>query len=98
MTLFRNLLAVAALVAVAGWAVLADEKKDARPNTAPEGFTALFNGKDLTGWQGSIHLPQRESLKAEELPKRQKAADDLAKETWSVKDGVLMMKPKVDDK
>jgi Domain of Unknown Function (DUF1080) len=29
-------------------AVFADKDKD---NTPPEGFTALFNGKDLTGWK-----------------------------------------------
>ena len=39
-------LAVAALLAVPGLAV-AQEKL----NVPPEGFKALFNGKDFTGWQ-----------------------------------------------
>ena len=30
---------------------LADETKEEKLNTPPKGFTALFNGKDLTGWQ-----------------------------------------------
>jgi hypothetical protein len=93
-----NLLALLAVIALGALAALAEEKKEEPHNTPPEGFTALFNGKDLSGWQGGIHLPDREKLKGEELEKRQKAADALMKETWSVKEGVLMMKPKVDDK
>ena len=30
------------------------------------GEKQLFNGKDLEGWQGSVHLPLLESLKADE--------------------------------
>jgi len=26
-------------------------------NTPPEGFVALFNGKDLTGWKGLLAAP-----------------------------------------
>ena len=33
-------------------------------NTPPKGFTALFNGKDLTGWQGLIEMPKRQKLMA----------------------------------
>ena len=32
----------------------------AKDNTPPEGFTALFNGKDLTGWQGLVEFPSRD--------------------------------------
>ena len=31
-------------------ALYSDDKKDDTKTTVPEGFTALFNGKDLTGW------------------------------------------------
>ena len=80
------------------WSSWPKKKVNEPLNTAPKGFTALFNGKDLTNWQGSIHLPDREKLEGEALAKRQKSADALVKETWSVKDGILLMKPKVDDK
>jgi hypothetical protein len=99
MTSPRHLLALPAVLALAGWTALADDtRKEAPLNTPPKGFIALFNGKDLTGWHGAVHFPDRERLKGEELEKRQKAADALAKETWTVKDGILQMKPKVDDK
>ena len=40
-----------------------------KDNTPPEGFTALFNGKDLDGWQGAIQIDKRLKLKGEELDK-----------------------------
>ncbi len=52
-----RLLALAVLAAVFS-AVLAQDKQsntgssDSPSGKAPEGFTALFNGKDLTGWHG----------------------------------------------
>ena len=50
----------------------------AADNTPPEGFAALFNGKDLTGWKGlwsPIHR-KRAKMTPEELAKAQKEADD----------------------
>jgi hypothetical protein len=44
----RRLLLALALVLVLPFAVAVCADKD---NTPPEGFTALFNGKDLTGWK-----------------------------------------------
>ena len=69
---------------------LADEDK-AGPtdNRPPEGFTALFNGKDLTNWKGVIPLNQRAKLSGEELEKRQKAADEKVLPHWKVQDGIL---------
>lgn len=63
-------------------------------NQAPEGFVALFNGKDLTGWKGLLSSPydnpiRRAKLSPEELAKEQAKADKLMREHWSVKDGVL---------
>jgi len=60
----------------------------AKDNTPPEGFTALFNGKDLTGWQGLVELPQRKKDPAE-YEKQIKAANDKYLPHWSVKDGVI---------
>lgn len=57
---------------------------------APEGFTPLFNGKDLTGWKGLVGNPKtRRAMPADELAAAQKAADDDMREHWSVVDGVL---------
>ena len=32
-------------------------------NTPPEGFTALFNGKDLSGWKGLLKEPYDNPIK-----------------------------------
>ena len=59
-----------------------------------EGFTAIFNGKDLTGWKGLAGKggspENRAKMTAEELAKDQAAADKLMKAHWSVQDGVLV--------
>ena len=31
--------------------------------TAPEGYTPLFNGRDLAGWRGRPHLDPREDAR-----------------------------------
>ncbi len=67
-------------------AARAEDKKD---NVPPEGFQALFNGKDLTGWQGVVELPQRAKLTPEQLAEKQKEANDRFLPHWTVKDGVL---------
>lgn len=63
-------------------------------NTAPAGFTALFNGKDLTGWKGLLAGPAefpagRRGLTPEQLAELQKPADELMRQAWSVKNGEL---------
>lgn len=63
------------------------EHKD---NVPPEGFIALFNGKDLSGWKGQVENPaKRAAMSAEELAVAQKAADELMRAHWNVEDGVL---------
>jgi hypothetical protein len=60
-------------------------------NTPPEGFTALFNGKDLTGWQGLVsNIRDRKKMSPEELARKQEEADKAAREHWKVEDGVLV--------
>jgi hypothetical protein len=60
-------------------------------NTPPEGFTALFNGKDLTGWKGLAGNPRtRATMSKEELAAKQAEADKKAAEHWKVEDGVLV--------
>lgn len=67
------------------------QKMFAQDNVPPEGFTALFNGKDLTGWQGVVELPRRQKLAADpaKLAEAQKAANERVLPHWTVKDGVL---------
>src|SRR5881398_963088 len=50
----------AALLAAAVWLAptSGDEPKD-KLNQPPKGFTALFNGKDLTGWQIAVAMNER---------------------------------------
>jgi hypothetical protein len=60
-------------------------------NKPPEGFTALFNGKDLTGWQGLVsNIRDRKKMSSEELAKKQEEANKIAQEHWKVEDGVLV--------
>ncbi len=66
-------------------------------NTPPEGFTALFNGKDLSGWKGLVGDPEkRATLKAEELASLQKVADERMNAHWKAVDGVLVFDGKGD--
>ncbi|MHC4086778.1 MAG: 3-keto-disaccharide hydrolase [Planctomycetota bacterium] len=63
-------------------------------NQAPEGFVALFNGKDLTGWKGLLARDydnpiKRAKLSPEALAMEQARADKSIREHWIVKDGVL---------
>ena len=49
----------------------------AADNTPPEGFTALFNGTDLTGWKGLVaDPPKRAKMTPEQLADAQKKADE----------------------
>ena len=63
----------------------------AQDNTPPEGFVALFNGKDLTGWKGLVEDPvKRAKMSADELAAAQVKADEQMREHWKVEDGVLV--------
>ncbi|WP_221394198.1 family 16 glycoside hydrolase [Dyadobacter sp. NIV53] len=58
---------------------------------AGDGFVALFNGKDLTGWKGLVENPiARGKMSADTLAAKQKKADDAAKKDWYAKDGELV--------
>ena len=66
-------------------------------NQPPEGYTALFNGKDLTGWKGLVKDPkQRAAMTAEQLAAEQKKADERMTAHWAAKDGVLVFDGKGD--
>lgn len=65
-----------------------------------EGFVSMFNGKDLTGWQGLIMNYKkkkgldnpfaRAKLTAKELAAAQKVANDQMKKSWKVEDGKII--------
>lgn len=77
-------MAAAVTVASNGSHALAAES----PSAVPDGFTAIFNGKDLTGWHGQPHLDPR---KLDEVTEEQKQA--WAEETaqhWTVENGELV--------
>jgi hypothetical protein len=66
-------------------------------NKPPEGFTALFNGKDLSGWQAAIAINKRQKMNADELAAAQKKANDAVLPHWIVEDGVLINDGKGDN-
>lgn len=69
----------------------AGRSASAADNTPPEGFTALFNGKDLTGWKGLVaDPPKRAKMSPSELAEAQKKADEDAKAHWKAVDGVIV--------
>lgn len=59
-------------------------------NIPPQGFTALFNGFDLDGWQGLVeNPPRRAQMSRAELARAQQEADQVMRQHWQVIDGVL---------
>lgn len=58
--------------------------------SSDEGFEPMFNGKDLTGWQGLVENPiARSKMKPSELAKKQAEANKKMTDNWSVKDGCI---------
>ncbi len=91
-----SLLSVALLVLTGSFSYSADAKK--ADNTPPEGFVALFNGKDLTNWKGLVGDPKkRATMTPDELAKAQAVADEKMKAHWAVKDGVIVFDGKGDN-
>lgn len=83
-----TLLRIALAVAVSFATTISSSAAD---NTPPDGFVALFNGKDLTGWKGLVASPpKRAKMTPEELAEAQKKADEAMREHWQVVDGVFV--------
>ncbi|GMV24931.1 MAG: hypothetical protein AMXMBFR58_09620 [Phycisphaerae bacterium] len=60
-------------------------------NVPPAGFEALFNGRDLTNWQGLIDGPPvTASMKPDALAQAQERANASMSTHWSVQDGELV--------
>jgi hypothetical protein len=64
----------------------------AADNVPPPGFKALFNGKDLDGWQGAIRIDQRRELAKtpDKLTSTQQQTNDKVFPHWKVEDGALV--------
>src|SRR6266699_7117734 len=58
----------------------------------PTGFTALFNGKDLSGWWGATTEDPRKylAMKADEFKKKHDTSLDDVRKHWRVEDGILI--------
>jgi len=86
----RIAFAVAVSIALAAlvWApaAMAEEPK------VPAGFTALFNGKDLTGWHGMGHQDPRAIWAMKDEERAKKYADNAAdvQKHWTVQNGELV--------
>ena len=71
------------------------------PNTPPEGFGALFNGKDLTGWKGLQAHPNdnpanRAKLAPEKFAEEQAKADERMRAHWRAENGEIVFDGKGD--
>lgn len=59
--------------------------------TPGDGFVALFNGKDLSGWKGLVADPvKRSKMDAATLAQEQQKANEVMRSGWSAKDGLLI--------
>jgi len=75
-----------ALISIASLSGVADSGR-ADP---PDGFVPLFNGKDLSGWNGLAADPkQRAEMSDEEFNAAQQTADEEMRAHWHAIDGVL---------
>ncbi len=74
----------AGIACIAGTlSVRADEPKP------PAGFVALFNGKNLDGWQGNLDMRQRATLPKEKQAEVLAQKTKTAQEHWTVSDGAI---------
>ncbi|QDU63111.1 hypothetical protein Pan216_39860 [Planctomycetes bacterium Pan216] len=87
-TTMHRPLVLAALMAMSTSVCLADAKQ----NVPPKGYSALFNGKDLSGWQGRPHFDPAKwaALSEDERAAKQKEFDEDMKKHWRVENGVLI--------
>ena len=64
----------------------------AQDNVPPEGFVALFNGQNLSGWHGMASVDPRKLSAMTDEERTAKIAADLedVKQHWSVDNGDLV--------
>ncbi|HTF19158.1 MAG TPA: family 16 glycoside hydrolase [Chryseolinea sp.] len=55
------------------------------------GYESLFNGKDLSGWQGLVEDPiKRSKMSPAAFTKKQQEANTAVNKNWNVKDGMIV--------
>jgi hypothetical protein len=69
--------------------VAAGDKEAKKDNSPPRGFIALFNGKDLTNWQGLVEIKQRAKMTPEQYEAVVKKANEKILPHWTAVDGIL---------
>ena len=58
-----------------------------------KGFVPIFNGNDLSGWEGLVKDPiTREKMSKNALRRAQQKANAQMQKDWFVKDGIIMFK------
>jgi HEAT repeat protein len=63
-----------------------------------DGFKSMFNGNDLTGWQGLVQNPvARAKMRRVDLERIQAEANMMVPLNWSVKDGCIWFNGKGDN-
>jgi hypothetical protein len=71
---------------------------DLPDNKAPEGFTPLFDGRNLLGWKGLVaDPPHRAAMSPEQLAVAQAAADQRMRDHWKAEKGVIVFDGKGDN-
>lgn len=61
--------------------------------SSEKGFISIFNGKDLTGWEGLVKNPiARGKMSKKKLGKAQALANEQMLKDWFVKDGIIGFK------
>ena len=87
----KRVVALFSLLFLTGLIAAADDKAGPKDNMPPPGFTALFNGKDLTGWQGLVPVNRRAKMSKDELAAAaEEGQRHLPLPHWAVKDGVIV--------
>ena len=79
----------------AAWFGLLASADDKAINVPPQGFQALFNGKDLNNWRGQIAEDPRDvakitkGLSPEQIKQKQEAVDKETLAHWLAEDGLI---------
>ncbi|MFP6671719.1 MAG: DUF1080 domain-containing protein, partial [Pirellulaceae bacterium] len=84
----RNLAAVLSI----GFLLTCSSLAQAQTSEVPEGFTAVFNGKDLSGWHAIPHFDHRKLTAMPEAERNAKLAEWMkeARVHWTVDNGELV--------
>lgn len=69
---------------------LVARRRPSAQNAPPPGWSALFNGRDLSGWRGlEAEPPQKARMTPEQQAAAQTAANAQMRAHWTVQNGVL---------